>query len=127
MGKHGDHVGGELEAFRGLERGEADASAMIDANWARWTQDGTIDPGRYRVLATTDRYDHCVFTAREGLPEDVEKRWLKVLFSMSYDNPRHRQMMDLEGLKRWLPGRTSGFGPLAEAVERQRFFQEVSS
>jgi len=30
--------------------------------------------------------------------------------------------MDMEGLKQWLPGRTSGFGPLGEAVERQQFF-----
>jgi len=32
-------------------------------------------------------------------------------------------MMDLEGLKAWLPGRTSGFGPLAAAVESERFFE----
>ncbi len=127
LGKHGDHVGGELDAFRGLEKGEADASAMIDGNWNRWTQSGTVNPSQYRVLATTDKYDHCVFTAREGLPEDVEKGWLEVLFSMSYDNPSHREMMDLEGLKKWLPGRTSGFAPLGEAIEKQRFFEGVSA
>ena len=32
-------------------------------------------------------------------------------------------MMDLEGLKAWLPGRTSGFGPLTEAVGRFGFFE----
>jgi phosphonate transport system substrate-binding protein len=44
VGKHGDHVGGELQAFQCLARGEADASAMLDLNWERWTHDGTIDP-----------------------------------------------------------------------------------
>jgi hypothetical protein len=34
--------------------------------------------------------------------------------------------MDLEGLKAWLPGRTSGFGLLAEAVANQRFFEKVA-
>jgi hypothetical protein len=29
----------------------------------------------------------------------------------------------MEGLKQWLPGRTSGFGPLTEAVERLGFFE----
>ena len=43
---------------------------------------------------------------------------------MSYDNPAHREMMDLEGLKQWLPGRTTGFGPLTEAVARQRYFAD---
>jgi hypothetical protein len=43
---------------------------------------------------------------------------------MSYDNPAHREMMDLEGLKAWLPGRTSGYEILAEATRDQRFFDD---
>jgi ABC-type phosphate/phosphonate transport system substrate-binding protein len=122
VGKHGDHVGGELEAFRCLAAGQAHASAMLDLNWAAWTADGTVDGDRYRVLATSDRFDHCVFTVREDFPREAESRWLGALFSMRYDDPKHREMMDLEGLEEWLPGRTSGFGPLTEAVERQGFF-----
>lgn len=126
VGKHGDHVGGERDAFRCLERGEADASAMLDLNWESWIRDGTIDPNRFAILATTDAFDHCVFTVREGFPEDLERRWLEVLYSMSYDDPAHREMMDMEGLKAWLPGRTTGFGPLTEAVEEQHFFAPAS-
>ena len=122
VGKHGDHVGGERAAFDCLAAGEADASAMLDFNWQTWTADGTINQNEFRILATTDKFDHCVFTVRADFPPEVEERWLKVLFSMSYDNPDHRPMMDLEGLKAWLPGRTSGFGPLTEAVAAQRFF-----
>jgi phosphonate transport system substrate-binding protein len=124
VGKHGDHVGGELEGFRCLEKGEADACTMLDLNWNRWTQDGTVNPREYMVLADTDKFDHCVFTVRDDFPQDTEKRWLDVLFSMSYDNPNHREMMDLEGLKQWLPGRTIGFGPLTEAVAKLRFFEQ---
>jgi ABC-type phosphate/phosphonate transport system substrate-binding protein len=124
VGKHGDHVGGELDAFRCLERGEASASAMLDLNWDRWSKDGTADATTFRILATTDRFDHCVFSVRSDFPAEVEKRWLGVLFSMSYENPKHREMMDLEGLREWLPGRTSGFGPLSDAVEKQQFFEQ---
>lgn len=123
VGKHGDHVGGELDAFRCLEREEASAAAMLDLNWQAWTQDGTIDPNEYTILTDTDAFDHCVFTVREDFDQDAEKRWLDVLYSMSYDNPDHREMMDLEGLKQWMPGRTTGFGPLSEAVEKQHFFE----
>lgn len=122
VGKHGDHVGGELEAFQSLSRGEVVACAMIDLNWQRWTQDGTINPNEYKILATTEKYDHCVFTVRRNFPADVEKKWLEVLFSMSYRNPKHREMMDMEGLKKWMPGRTSGFGPLGDAIKTFRFF-----
>jgi ABC-type phosphate/phosphonate transport system substrate-binding protein len=126
VGKHGDHVGGELDAFRCVERNEAAASAMLDRNWETWTRDGTIDPRVYEIKTSTERFDHCVFTARDSLQPDAERCWLEVLYSMQYDNPDHRHMMDLEGLKAWLPGRTSGFGPLTAAVEAERFFERGS-
>jgi phosphonate transport system substrate-binding protein len=121
-GKHGDHVGGEWEAFQCVSRGEAAACAMLDLNWQSWTRDGRIDSHKFAILATTDRFDHCVFTVRPDFPIEDEQRWLKTLYSMDYNNAKHREMMDFEGLKKWLPARTSGFGPLSEAVQRQHFF-----
>lgn len=120
VGKHGDHVGGEKAALQSLLSGEADASAMLDLNWQLWSSDGTIDTTRYRILATTDPFDHCVFTVRADLSPDLEQPWLDTLYKMSYDNPAHREMMDMEGLKAWLPGRTSGFAALTEAVQSLR-------
>ena len=96
---------------------------MLDLNWKRWISDGTVNPNEYRILATTDKFDHCVFAVRDDFPKENEKVWLETLYLMSYDNPKHREMMDMEGLRKWMPGRTSGFGPLSEAVETQKFFK----
>jgi phosphonate transport system substrate-binding protein len=123
VGKHGDHIGGELEAMRCLERGEADASAVLDLNWRAWQADGTVDPTRVTSIATTAPFDHCNFTVREDFPKAEEERWLKALFAMTYSNPDHRKMMDMEGLKEWLPGRTSHYADLTEAAREQRFFE----
>ncbi len=123
VGLHGDHVGGELEAFRYLESGAASACVMLDLNHDAWVADGTLDAGRYAVVAGTERFDHCNFSVREEFPRDREDRFLAALFSMRYDNPKHREMMDLEGLKQWLPGRTSGYAVLSRAVATQRFFE----
>jgi phosphonate transport system substrate-binding protein len=117
VGLHGDHIGGEKEAFQCLKRGEADACAMIDLNWQAWTRDGTIDAARFQVLASTGSYDHCVFTVRQDFAQDREASWLEVLHQMNYDNPKHREMMDMEGLKKWEPGRTTGFSALEHAVQ----------
>jgi ABC-type phosphate/phosphonate transport system substrate-binding protein len=117
VGLHGDHIGGEKEAYFCLKKGDADATAMIDLNWQAWTRDGTIDPDKFQILATTDTYDHCVFTVKQNFPLDRQQQWLDVLHMMDYANPKHQEMMDLEGLKKWEPGRTSGFTALAEAVE----------
>jgi phosphonate transport system substrate-binding protein len=116
-GLHGDHIGGELDALKALEAGDVDATTVLDLNWHQWTADGTANPDRLSILASTGRFDHCVFTAGPEFPADAEQAWLEVLFSMSYDRKDHRAMMDLEGLKEWLPGRTTGFGLLADALE----------
>jgi ABC-type phosphate/phosphonate transport system substrate-binding protein len=122
VGKHGDHIGGEKDALNALIAGNADASWCLDLNWQLWSSDGTADPNQIKVLATTDLFDHCVFTVRDDFKAKDEGRFLEALFAMSYDNPDHREMMDMEGLKKWEPGRTSGFGPLSHAVEALGFW-----
>ncbi len=116
VGKHGDHIGGEWEAFLSLQRGEAQASVMLDLNYLGWGAEGRFDSSKYRVLATTEPFDHCVFAVRPGFDPGLEK-WLDTLMEMDYRNPDHKEMMDMEGLKEWLPGRTQGFVQLTEAIE----------
>jgi phosphonate transport system substrate-binding protein len=122
VGKHGDHIGGEKDAFQCLKSGAAAASCLLDLNWDAWTKDGTIDPARFLILATTERFDHCVFTVRQDFDSEREAFWLQVLHQMSYENPKHREMMDMEGLKKWELGRVSGFGPLIEATTQLGYF-----
>lgn len=123
VGKHGDHVGGELEALRSVQRGESDACAILDLNWARWQADGTADASTLVSIGATAPFDHCNFTVLGAFPAEEESRWTKTLFSMRYDVPAHREMMDLEGLKAWLPGRTTGYAALGAAVEEEGFFK----
>lgn len=122
VGKHGDHIGGELEALRCLQRGECGACAVLDLNWETWRADGTADASTLTSLATTAPFDHCNFSVLASFPADLEERWKEVLFRMSYDNPAHREMMDMEGLKQWLDGRTAGYAALTEAARQQSFF-----
>jgi phosphonate transport system substrate-binding protein len=122
VGKHGDHVGGERDALNSVLRGDADAAAVLDLNWAAWQSDGSVDPRQVEVLTTTPAFDHCNFTVLDRMPAKRADRWADVLFRMRYENPLHREMMDLEGLKAWLPGRTTGYAALEEAARRFAFF-----
>jgi hypothetical protein len=36
---------------------------------------------------------------------------------MSYEDPEVRPLLDMEGLKRWVPGRTQGYAQLDRAVD----------
>src|SRR6185295_3976889 len=123
VGLHGDHVGGELDALRCLQIGQAQACVMLDLNWDRWSKDGTIDPNEYQVLASTEQFDHCNFTVLADFPPEREQSFLKALFSMSYDDPKHREMMDMEGLKAWVSGRDTGYAWVSRAVASQEYWK----
>lgn len=124
-GLHGDHVGGELDALKALKNGDVDASVCLDLNYEAWTKDGTIDEKQIVCIEKTPYFDHCIFTVREDFPLERLKVWEETLFKMDYNNPEHKEMMDMEGLKQWVSGRTSGFAQLHEAVERFNFFKKA--
>jgi phosphonate transport system substrate-binding protein len=122
VGKHGDHVGGERDAVRSLLDGKADAACILDANNTLFSNEGTLDPGTHKILATTSPYDHCNFTAKRTLPKNTGSRFTQVLLEMSFQDPTARPYMEMEGLRQWLPGRTSGYKQLERAVARLAFF-----
>ncbi|MDQ3978223.1 MAG: phosphate/phosphite/phosphonate ABC transporter substrate-binding protein [Actinomycetota bacterium] len=125
VGKHGDHVGGEREAARSLVAGVVDAACMIDGNHLAFSAEGTLAPGTTRILSQTPAYDHCNFTVLTGRPSPpLLERFTELLLSMSYDDPDVRPLLDLEGLKQWRPGRTTGYHALREAVDEQGFYRE---
>jgi ABC-type phosphate/phosphonate transport system substrate-binding protein len=130
-GKHGDHIGGERDAARALVRGDAEAACMIDGNHLLFSQEGVIQAGATRVLATTPKYDHCNFTVLDSAPRELIDRFRDLLLGMSYADPAVRPLLDLEGLKQWRPGRTQGYAALNEAVDRfgsvEKFVREVAA
>jgi phosphonate transport system substrate-binding protein len=122
VGLHGDHIGGERDAARALVTGEVDAACMIDGNHLLFGQEGTLPTGTTRVLAQTPTYDHCTMAIVDTAPADETAEFVRLLTSMSYADPEVRPLLDLEGLKQWVPGRTSGFGLLTRAVDETGFY-----
>jgi len=126
-GKHGDHIGGERDAARALRDGDVDAACMIDGNHLLFIQEGTLPAGMTRSITQTRPYDHCNFTVLDGVRPDLVARFRELLFQMSYADAEVRRLFDLEGLKHWLPGRTAGYAPLAQAVEKFGYLNEFIS
>jgi ABC-type phosphate/phosphonate transport system substrate-binding protein len=118
VGKHGDHVGGERHAAQALVEGRIDAACMIDGNHLAFGKEGTLPAGATRILSETAPYDHCNFTVLDDAPSELIDRFRALLLGMRYDDPKVRPLLDLEGLQVWKDGRTSGYGALAEAVDR---------
>ena len=125
-GKHGDHIGGERDAARALFRGDCDAACLLDGNLMLFAQEGALPAGSARTLAVTPPFDHCNFTVMDGISPQVA-RFRELLLEMSYDDPEVRRLLDLEGLKFWLPGRTSGYVLLTKAVNRSGYLEEFTT
>jgi phosphonate transport system substrate-binding protein len=95
---------------------------MIDGNHLLFSQEGTLPAGGTRILAQTPVYDHCTMTIVDSAPAALADRFVALLLAMSYDDPVVRPLLDLEGLRVWREGRTSGFGPLSAAVDETGFY-----
>ncbi len=121
-GKHGDHIGGERDAALALLAGDVDACCMIDGNHLGFGLDGTLPAGSTRIIERTAPYDHCNFTTSPDAPQDLIDRFVELLMSMKYDDPQVRPLLELEGLKKWKPGRVDFYPDLAQAVDEEGFY-----
>jgi phosphonate transport system substrate-binding protein len=122
VGKHGDTGTSELEVLRALREGRADVGAIGETTWIRQVAEGRVEARSIQPFWTSPGYCHCNFTVLEDLDQELGRRWTETLLAMRYDEPRWRELMDLEGLERWIradPETMTGYDVLFEAVERQ--------
>ena len=119
LGKHGDTGSSELDVLAALRDGRAQAGAVGDLIWVTEQSAARIDPNQIEVLWTTPGFDHCMFDALPTLDEGKVARFQKALFAMSWDVPAHRRILELEGLKQWMPARDEGYTSLRAALDEQ--------
>jgi ABC-type phosphate/phosphonate transport system substrate-binding protein len=118
LGKHGDTGDSELRVVRAVAEGEADAGAIGDATWATLRSEGFAPAAECEACWRSPAYYHCNFTA---LPSLDARAWTEALLAMDYDDPALRNAMDLEGVKRWLPGNKFGYADLTGAMLEQGY------
>jgi len=124
IGKHGDTGTSEQDVVNAVTEGSANAGAIGKATWDAFVVAGSIDPNRLRIFWTSHGYSHCNFTARSGLPTSLAKRFTQTIQAMDYDNPKWKQIMNLEGLRRWMPGSTQGYDELENEARRLHMLSE---
>jgi ABC-type phosphate/phosphonate transport system substrate-binding protein len=117
VGKHGDTGASELDVLRALHAGDADAGAVGDLVWITEQAAGRVDTKLIEPLWTTPPFDHCMFDGRPGLDRATIERFQRALLAMQWEHPKHRRLLELEGLKQWLPPREQGYESLRSALE----------
>lgn len=119
LGKHGDTGTSEIDVLAALREGRAQAGTVGDLIWVLEQAAGRVDPSQLEVLWTSPGFDHCMFDALPTLPNDKAEAFTKALFAMSWDDPVHRRLLELEGLKQWMPPREEGYASLVAALDAQ--------
>jgi ABC-type phosphate/phosphonate transport system substrate-binding protein len=121
VGKHGDTGASEVEVVRAVLDGRADAGAIGSPFWVRVREEHLVPAGALTEIWTSPPYNHCMFTARPDLDPETERKFAKALSAMSYDNPRHRAVLEAEGLRRWVEPQLGGYEALRAASVQQGF------
>ena len=120
LGKHGDTGTSELDVLAALKDGRAQAGAVGDLIWTLEQAAGHVDPSTVTVLWTTPGFDHCMFDALPTLSTQKIEAFKKALFAMKWDVPAHRKILELEGLKQWMPPREEGYASLRAALDHEK-------
>lgn len=119
LGKHGDTGRSELDAIRAVLDEQADAAAIGINTWDAIGRDELM-PGALEAFWRSPDYCHCNFTTLDSLSDVRAEPWVTHLLAMSWDNPEHRRILELEGLRRWVRPNLDGYASLFEAVREQQ-------
>lgn len=117
-GKHGAGVTDERDAAKALMSGKADACCVLDANRLLLAREGILPAAATQIVATTEPFDNCNITVLDGAPQLQIERFVALLLAMSHADPQAQPLLDMEGVRQWLPGRLSGYVALHRAVDR---------
>jgi phosphonate transport system substrate-binding protein len=118
VGKHGDTGRSELDALRAVMDDRADAAALGINTWEAIGRDELM-PGAFEVFWESPTYSHCNFTALPTLDDERAQPWVDHLLAMDFDNPAHRPILEMEGLRQWVRPNLDGYASLFKAVEDQ--------
>ena len=118
VGKHGDTGRSELDALRAVLDERADAAAIGINTWEAIGREELM-PGAFEAFWESPTYSHCNFTALPRLTDERVGPWVDQLLAMSWDVPAHRTILEMEGLRRWVPPALDGYASLFDAVAEQ--------
>jgi phosphonate transport system substrate-binding protein len=119
VGKHGDTGRSDLDALRAVIDDRADVAAVGVNTWSALTAAGDATIAALEVVWESEPYNHCNFTTLPRLAEERAEAWVEHLLAMDWDDPDHRRILELEGLREWKRPELDGYEPLLAAMTAQ--------
>jgi ABC-type phosphate/phosphonate transport system substrate-binding protein len=98
---------------------EADVAAVGINTWQNLTAAGDDTVSDLEVVWQSEHYNHCNFTALDSFDPYLAEAWVTTLLAMDWEDPMHRRILELEGLRKWERAELSGYRSLIEAMDEQ--------
>ena len=96
--------------------GKVDAGALNSLVWEKLVQNRKVDTNKVRVFWSTPPYVDYVWTARSELDRDLRDRIVSAFLKLQYDNPEHRELLDLHRTKGYIPAKDEDWKGIEEAA-----------
>jgi phosphonate transport system substrate-binding protein len=96
-----------------------DAGAVSQHALTTLREKGQLQAGDVRVFWSSPGYSHCCFTAHREIADTLARRITAAFTAMRFDDPEHRQVLELEGCKGFIPGTAEGYDILEAAAEEE--------
>jgi ABC-type phosphate/phosphonate transport system substrate-binding protein len=101
--------------LQALRDGRGDAGIITADLWNR-VQSQAATRGSLELVWTSPPFSHCVFTASSEFDKQRAAKFTKLMQEIDPEDSATRDVMRLEGTKKWLPGTAEGFEVLIEAL-----------
>lgn len=113
--RKGNPCASPQHVLQALREGRGEAGIITIDLWNQ-VKKQTSTQESLSLLWTSPSFSHCVFTASEKFDRNRASRFTQLMQDMRPDQEETREVMQLEGTRKWLPGSADGFQDLVDAL-----------
>jgi phosphonate transport system substrate-binding protein len=99
-----------------VESGKVEAGALNFLVWDKLVATKKVDLSKVDVFYTTPPYVDYVWTARGDLDRGLQDRIAAAFLKLDYNNPEHRQLLDLHRTKKYIKADDADWKGIEEAA-----------
>jgi len=99
-----------------VESGKVEAGALNFLVWDKLVATNKVDRSRVDVFYTTPPYVDYVWTARGDLDRGLQDRIGAAFLKLDYNNPEHRQLLDLHRTRKYIRANDADWKGIEEAA-----------
>jgi len=99
-----------------VESGKVEAGALNFLVWDKLVTTKKVDLSKVDVFYTTPPYVDYVWTARGDLDRGLQERITAAFLKLDYNNPEHRQLLDLHRTRKYIKANDADWKGIEEAA-----------